>query len=279
MTFGIEVLGEKNVLEVVIALSSDFDCIGITEEVGGCQLFFEQKAHKNDFIGYIQSLEQLDFVLKEISYPDQNWNEIWEATFEKVTIDKFCLISAPFHQIVEKNEFEYHLLIDPKMAFGTGHHETTSGLVRMMRNISFKKKSVLDFGAGTAVLGILAEKMNADRVIAVDNDHIAVENGQANIELNNCQKIKYFHSSDYQYELDEYDVVFCNITRNVIREFLPKLLPTLKHGGNILFSGYIKEDKLLLESFFSNQGLFVSDFILNGEWCIHLCSKNRLPIL
>ena len=124
---------------------------------------------------------------QEMEVEDKNWNEIWESSFEPVFVEDFCLIKASFHKIDDKVPFVIN--IDPKMAFGTGHHQTTYMMIQAMASMDFKGKRVLDYGSGTGILAILAEKMGATRVDALDIEEDAVENIQENISANNCKII------------------------------------------------------------------------------------------
>ncbi len=117
----------------------------------------------------------------------QNWNALWEASFAEVRVDGFCQIRAPFHP--RRNDMPYEVIIRPQMAFGTGHHESTRLMIRLMKGLDLREKRVLDFGAGTGVLAILTEKMGAAEVVAIEKDGAAVENLQENLTLNNAQKV------------------------------------------------------------------------------------------
>lgn len=172
--------------------------------------------------------------------PETNWNALWESNFEPVIVDDFVGIRADFHEPI--TGVEYEIRITPKMSFGTGHHATTHMMMQLMRSINFKNKAVFDFGTGTGVLAILAEKLGASSIYAIDNDQWSIDNTQENIDRNLCKAIKV--------QLDvkppasvEYDIILANINKSVILEFLPSLHSILKKGGSLLLSGLLEEDK------------------------------------
>ena len=129
-------------------------------------------------------LSHFKFIFKETLIPEANWNQVWESNFDPVIVDDFVAIRADFHEPVKGVSLE--IIITPKMSFGTGHHATTYMMIEQMRELDFTGKSVFDFGTGTGVLAILAEKLGANKVIAVDNDEWSIENAEENFEKNNC---------------------------------------------------------------------------------------------
>lgn len=181
----------------------------------------------------------VDFSLEYLE--EQNWNKQWEENFDPVVIDDYCYIKAEFHP--ERQGFQHIIRITPKMSFGTGHHATTAQVMRMMRNISFEDKRVLDFGTGTGILAILAEKEGASQVVAIDNDHWSVENTQENILDNFCQKIEVRLGSLDDVQEKEFDVILANINRNILLMYMQQMANKLKSGGTILMSGILKEDE------------------------------------
>ena len=170
----------------------------------------------------------------------QNWNALWESNFQPVVVDDFVGIRADFHAPIEGVAHE--LTITPKMSFGTGHHATTYMMLQQMRQIDFAGKKVFDFGTGTAVLAILAEKMGASLITAIDNDDWSIENSIENIERNHCKKIKLI-KSDSIVSNGDFDIILANINKNVILENLPDIRNKLLPGGVLLLSGLLKEDE------------------------------------
>lgn len=172
--------------------------------------------------------------------PEQNWNSVWESGFSPVIVDDFVAIRAGFHEPVAGVEHE--LVITPKMSFGTGHHATTSMMIRQMRSIDFTDKSVFDFGTGTGILAILSEKLGAAKVLAIDNDEWSITNAEENIKGNSCRKIQ-LANSDRPPGPDQFDIVLANINRNVILENFPALSGLLAPGCIVLLSGLLAADE------------------------------------
>jgi ribosomal protein L11 methyltransferase len=156
-----------------------------------------------------------------------------------VIVDKFCAIRAEFHDPIK--DVEHEIIITPKMSFGTGHHATTYMMIEQMREIDFKNKTVFDFGTGTGILPILAEKLGASKITAIDIDDWSISNAKENIEKNNCSKISVSLSS--QIPDGKFDVVLANINRNVILSYLPQLNNTLKENCYLLLSGLLSSDE------------------------------------
>jgi ribosomal protein L11 methyltransferase len=169
----------------------------------------------------------------------RNWNEEWEKSFEPVLIEKFCAIRAAFHPRVEGVEHE--IIITPKMSFGTGHHATTFQVIQLMQQIRFAGKTVLDFGTGTGVLAILAEKLEAATILAIDNDDWSIDNARENIQMNNGKRIV-LAKADKLPALQSFDVILANINKHVILQNLSDLAKHLRPGGVLILSGLLKSD-------------------------------------
>jgi len=171
---------------------------------------------------------------------EQNWNQLWESNFEPVVVDDFVGIRAEFHLPI--TGVEHEIVITPKMSFGTGHHATTFMMIQLMREIDFKGRSVYDFGTGTGILAILAEKLGATRVVAVDNDDWCIENSAENIERNHCRAIKLVKVDGAQNE-EKFSIILANINKNIILDNLSFLANSINKQGKILLSGLLKEDE------------------------------------
>jgi ribosomal protein L11 methyltransferase len=175
-----------------------------------------------------------------ITIKDQNWNVVWEKNFQPVLIAEKCYIRAPFHEKILN--VPYEILIEPKMAFGTGHHETTNLMIEMMLAINMEGKQILDMGCGTGVLGIMASKLKAEAIVGIDIDewayHNSIENAAVNqinnmtIELGGVEKIKD----------RKFDLILANINRNILLEQIPAYTKNLHAGGTLLISGIYHED-------------------------------------
>ena len=170
---------------------------------------------------------------------EKNWNEMWESNFEPVLIERFCAIRAEFHKPIPGVEHE--IVITPKMSFGTGHHATTYMMIDQMGDIDFKEKTVLDFGTGTGILAILAEKLGAKSIYAIDVEEWSYANALENIQKNKCSKISVQLTS--QIPEVTYDVIVANINRNVILQYLTELEERLNENGWLLISGLLLSDE------------------------------------
>ena len=169
------------------------------------------------------------------------------------------------------------MIIDPKMAFGTGHHATTWMMIDRMRTIDFNRKKVLDFGAGTAILAILAHKLNADHVDAIEIEPPAVENAIQNIELNDAHNIQVILGDINSIPEETYDVILANINRNVILESLPRLYSLLQMDGKILVSGILDIDKSIIMAAFEKHGFVSMQIHKREDWlCFEVWKRDNM---
>jgi ribosomal protein L11 methyltransferase len=181
----------------------------------------------------------------------KNWNKEWESSFPPVIVGEFCVIKAPFHDLEVK--CEHTLTIMPKMSFGTGHHPTTYLMVQAMEYLDFKGKDVLDMGSGTGVLGILACKLQANKVLGIDIEDWAVQNAIENAKVNSCS-MQFELGGKEKIPSHKVDVLLANINRNILVDQKEDYWSTLKVGGTLLTSGFLKQDKEFLINEFENQG-------------------------
>lgn len=171
---------------------------------------------------------------------ETNWNAVWESNFEPVLVDDFVGLRADFHPPVEG--VLHDIVITPKMSFGTGHHATTYMMIQQMQDIDFTGKKVFDFGTGTGVLAILAEKLGAGRVVAIDYDDWSIENAGENSSRNGCHRIE-LKKGDTAGMGESFDVILANINKNVILDNLEALSSQLAPGGILVFSGLLVDDE------------------------------------
>jgi ribosomal protein L11 methyltransferase len=234
-----------NTIQISISAGEELQDILISSlsELGATG--FEQQ--ENILLAYFPELDFNSYEVNEIlkSYPhtlqtieEQNWNQVWESNFQPVVVDNFCAIRADFHEPILNVELE--IIITPKMSFGTGHHATTYMMVSQMRNMDLVGKSVFDFGTGTGILAILAEKLGATEIFAIDVDDWSITNTLENMERNGCKRIEVMLTSILPEQ--KFDVVLANINRHVIEQYLPSLKMILAEDGKILFSGLLVED-------------------------------------
>lgn len=193
----------------------------------------------------MKKVETLNSELVEASYvfrpyQVQNWNEEWEKNFSPIEIDTRCIVYASFHTI--EKEYDYRILIDPKMSFGTGHHATTFLMLSSLLELSVENHRVLDMGCGTAVLAILARMKGATDLKAIDNNEWAYTNSKENVEKNNLDKIDVLLGEEELIGDDPYDTILANINKNIILNQLPIYAKALKTGGTLLTSGFYHYD-------------------------------------
>lgn len=188
--------------------------------------------------------KQFVFKYEIAELKNKNWNEIWEKDFKPVVVDDFCLIRAPFHE--PGKNIQNEIIIEPKMAFGTGHHETTYMMIQQMAKLDFNNKTVLDFGCGTGVLAILASKLSASKIYAIDNDEWAYNNCTENVTVNHINNIDVIHIGEEFLIKKSFDIILANITRNIILETLDSMVNSLNQKGMIILSGILNTDKEII---------------------------------
>ncbi|MEZ7901398.1 MAG: 50S ribosomal protein L11 methyltransferase [Flavobacteriales bacterium] len=241
----------------------------------------------NTLDAYIQhkefDLKKVEEVLKTIDteilkfthilIEDENWNAQWEKNFEPIYIDKHCIIRAPFH---EKEEgFDYEIIINPQMSFGTGHHQTTYLVMKAMFGIDFENTTVLDMGSGTGILAILAEKLNCKSALAIDIDEWAFQNTIDNIELNSCKKIEVLEGgAELLTEANKYELVLANINRNILVNDMKQYVSSMKKGGIIYMSGFYTSDVSIIQDEAAKKGLTFVDVAEREGWALAQFIKN-----
>ena len=224
--------------DILIAHLNEIGFEGFEEEQSKLKAFITSTAFDENLLKYISSPLQLDFSKTIIE--ETNWNQVWESNFDPVIVDDFVAVRAGFHEPVKEAKLE--IIITPKMSFGTGHHATTFMMMRQMREIDFADKTVFDFGTGTGVLAILAEKLGAKTVLAIDNDSWSIDNAAENIKRNDCTRIE-LKLADTAATNENFDIILANINKNVILDNFELLAEQLLPGGILLLSGLLTEDK------------------------------------
>ena len=206
----------------------------------------------------------LDYYFEDIE--QQNWNAVWESNFEEVEVNDKVLIRAPFHK-ARPHYKGLEVIIQPKMSFGTGHHATTQLMVEALLNSEVKGKRILDMGSGTGVLAIVAAKLDAESVLAVEIDDMAEESVRENIELNNVgEKIVSVCGDAAAIEGEKFDIVLANINRNVLLADMKAYAKTLSEGGELIMSGFLEEDIPLLVKKAKSLKLKLIERLSHNEW-------------
>lgn len=234
--------------------------------------------HSEGVTAYIQKEDWSAFILEDIhilnsgefdiSYEfneieQTNWNEEWEKNFKPIVVDNLVTVRAPFHDVPDT---KYDLIIEPKMSFGTGHHETTHMMIQHILKNDFKNKSVLDMGCGTGVLAILAEKVGATKLDAIDIDNWSYLNSIENVERNDCKNISVYEGDAALLKNKKYDIIIANINRNILLNDIPTYANCLNENGKLFLSGFYEEDIPMLEDSCNKHMLKLKETLKRGDW-------------
>lgn len=238
----ISIEGNEEQQEILISELSDQDAIGFEQNSNYLLAYFEEDNFKSYDVNLILKNHKFDIA----TLAQQNWNTLWENNFEPVVVNNFCAVMAEFHLPIINVEHE--IIITPKMSFGTGHHATTYMMIEQMRTIDFTNKKVFDFGTGTGILAILASKLGAASITAIDIDEWSIMNAQENFEKNNTSFVNLYQSSVLP--TGSFDIILANINRNVLVYYSSTLVKMLSGKGLLVLSGLLKEDEeIIVETF------------------------------
>ncbi|SDH79868.1 50S ribosomal protein L11 methyltransferase [Winogradskyella thalassocola] len=226
-----------------------------------------QKEEWNDNILdgiYILSSDEfkIDYTFEDIE--QTNWNEEWEKNFNPIVVDDVVSVRAPFHE--KRDDVKYDLIIEPKMSFGTGHHETTHMMIQHILQNDFKDKSVLDMGCGTGVLAILAEKVGATKLDAIDIDNWCYLNSLENVERNDCKNISVYEGDVMLLNGKKYDSIIANINRNILLADISEYANCLNENGSLFLSGFYEQDIPIIEAECNKQMLKLTKTLQKGQW-------------
>ena len=240
----------------------------------GFESFVEQD---NGVTAYIQKQEWNSKILEDVfllhsnefnitfehnEIAQTNWNEEWEKNFNPIQVDDLVSIRAPFHT---NPSLQFDIVIEPKMSFGTGHHETTHMMVQHLLALDLDTKKVLDMGCGTGILAIFAEMKGAKPIDAIDIDSWCYENSLENIQRNNCNHITVYEG-DASLLKEKYDVIIANINRNILLSDMKTYTDCLNENGVLLLSGFYKEDIVIIEDEVTKHGVTFETMIQRNNW-------------
>ncbi|HQW83761.1 MAG TPA: 50S ribosomal protein L11 methyltransferase [Ferruginibacter sp.] len=259
---------QNNETEILIALLANAGFESFEEKENTLKAFIKEPAFGEALLHDIICAFPVKYSISVV--PEQNWNAQWESSFEPIVINDFVAIRAGFHSPIK--HVRHEIVITPKMSFGTGHHATTYMMIEQMKDIDFKNKRVLDFGTGTAVLAILAEKMGAAKIDAIDYDQWSIENSKENSTINNCNKINLLMADTISGD-NKYNIILANINLNVIKENLTAIKASAVNNGYILLSGFLKADEEEMERNLTLNNMIIVNTIQKAEW-ICILAKN-----
>lgn len=255
----------QTAIDILIAELGQVGFESFTENPDGVEAYIKKNDWNASLLDDVQILQSeevtFSYDVKEIE--QVNWNQEWENNFEPIVVDDQVSIRAPFH----KNPgLPYDIVIEPKMSFGTGHHETTHLMIQHLLDLDLQNKKVLDMGCGTGILAIFAEMKGAGPIDAIDIDNWCYENSLENVERNNCSAISVFEGDSSLLKSDSYDVIIANINRNILLQDMAIYADSLKENGILLLSGFYTEDIEKINESATSNGLKQEKKLVRNNW-------------
>ncbi|WP_299063975.1 50S ribosomal protein L11 methyltransferase [uncultured Polaribacter sp.] len=251
--------------EILIAELGNVGFESFVENENGVTAYIQKSEWNSEILESIFVLNSdefsIEFTQNEVA--QTNWNAEWEKNFTPIQVDDLVSIRAPFHK---NPNLKYDIVIEPKMSFGTGHHETTHMMVQHLINLDLKGKSVLDMGCGTGILAIFAEMKGAAQLEAIDIDNWCYENSLENVARNNCNNIAVFEGDSSLLINKKFDVIIANINRNILLMDMKIYTECLKENGVLLLSGFYEEDIPVIDAEVSKYNLKLETYITRNNW-------------
>lgn len=251
--------------EILIAELGELPFDSFMETENGFSAYVPKESWQESILDDIYILQNPEFTisytLEEIE--QVNWNAEWEKNFDPIDVDGLCHVRAPFHP---KTEAQYDIVIEPKMSFGTGHHETTHMMIQHLLEMDVMGLKTLDMGCGTAILAILAEMKGAQPIDAIDIDNWCYLNSIENAERNHCKHITVYEGDASLLEGKSYDLIIANINRNILLNDMQTYVNSLHKNGIILFSGFYEEDVPYIDASCTENGLAFIKKIKRNNW-------------
>jgi ribosomal protein L11 methyltransferase len=251
--------------EILIAELGEKPFESFIETDQGFRAYIQKDLWTNDILDDIYLLHSPEFTISySIEEIDQvNWNEEWEKNFEAIDVDGKCHVRAPFHP---KTNAEFDIIIEPKMSFGTGHHETTHMMIQHLLETDVTNMKTLDMGCGTAILAILAEMKGAEPIDAIDIDNWCYLNSIENADRNNCHEISVYEGDAALLKGKNYDLIIANINRNILLNDMQHYVACLNKNGILLLSGFYTEDIPFIDAYCTEKGLTLVKKLERNNW-------------
>ena len=244
---------------IVSLCEAGFD--GFAEEEQILKAYIEEENFDVDKLNNLSKLNDFTYSINHIA--EQNWNQLWESNYEPVIVDDFVAVLADFHEPI--SGVQHEIRITPKMSFGTGHHATTYMVLKLMSDLDFKDKTVFDFGTGTGILAIMAEKLGAKSILAIDYDNWCIENAAENIIRNNSQKIT-LEKGDTADCKQLFNIQIANINKNIIQDNVAYLSSQGTENAILLLSGLLAEDEADIHTLFTERGWHQQKVLHQNGW-------------
>jgi ribosomal protein L11 methyltransferase len=260
----------QNEQELLIAFLSQLGFEGFWEDGNVLKAYVEKNNwNESSHSIFKEQFREIQFSISEIV--NQDWNKEWENSIEPILATEKILV-RPSWKEVENTDGKIVITIDPKMSFGTGHHETTRLMLQLMEKFVKQNDFVLDLGTGTGILAIVSIKLGAKKCIAVDNDVWSIENTKENVVVNNGQnEIEVFFGTIETVPQNNFDVILANIQSSIILPILPQMISKIKTNGKILLSGLLREEREKILFSLKEHSLNVKDEISENEWIAFSC--------
>lgn len=260
--------------DIVLAGLSDVGFESFLETPEGLEAYIPLNEWSVDSLDVLSAMigNGIDLSWSLCVIPPENWNAVWESDFQPIVIENQCAVRADFHAPID---VPFELLITPKMSFGTGHHQTTFMMLNYLLKHRPSDHKVLDMGCGTGVLGILAEKLGANHIDAIDVEPWCYENTVENAQMNNCQLLTAYHGDVNQIPGKQYDTILANINMNVLLLDIPKFAQLLSNNGHLFLSGFFTQDIPAIEAKANQYGLHMTEFQERDRWvAVHFTPAN-----
>jgi len=255
----------QTAIEILIAELGAAGFESFTENETGVIAYIQKNDWHGDILDDIQLLQseevEITYDIEEIE--QVNWNSEWEKNFNPIQVDDLVSIRAPFHK---NPNLKYDIVIEPKMSFGTGHHETTHLMIQHLIDLDLKGKTVLDMGCGTGILAIFAEMKGAEKLDAIDIDPWCYENSLENIKRNQCKNIKVYEGDASLLSQKKYDVIIANINRNILIQDISIYAKSLNKNGSLLLSGFYSEDIPIIDEEAGKSKLKLVKKLVKNNW-------------